>query len=119
MARFLADENLWPRAVDALRALGHDVVWVRDDSPGISDEEVLERAQTEARAVITSDKGFGDLVFVRQLPAEHGVILLRARRSQADRTQALINAIGSRQHWRHVFAAVDGERVRISSIPRR
>jgi predicted nuclease of predicted toxin-antitoxin system len=119
MARFLADENLWPRAVAALRALEHDVVWVRDDSPGISDEEVLAQAQADARAVITSDKGFGDLVFVRQLPAEHGVILLRARRSQADRTQALVNAIESREDWRHMFATVDGERVRIASIPRR
>jgi len=39
--RFLADENFPGAAVTALIAAGHDVVWVRNAAPGISDPEVL------------------------------------------------------------------------------
>jgi Domain of unknown function (DUF5615) len=31
---FLANENFPLDAVEALRALGHDVAWVRTDAPG-------------------------------------------------------------------------------------
>lgn len=43
--RFLANENFPFDAVESLRQQGHDVVWIRTDSPGISDPEVLSRAQ--------------------------------------------------------------------------
>lgn len=42
--RFLANENFPADAVEALRATGHDVVWIRTDAPGITDPEVLHRA---------------------------------------------------------------------------
>jgi hypothetical protein len=35
--RFLANENFPLDAVEALRQNGHDVAWIRIDSPGISD----------------------------------------------------------------------------------
>jgi len=43
--RFLANENFPLDAIEALRQNGHDVVWIRVESPGISDSEVLSRAQ--------------------------------------------------------------------------
>lgn len=51
--RILADENFPGDAVAALREQGHDVAWVQSDSPGISDTEVLARAQTEGRILVT------------------------------------------------------------------
>ena len=39
--RLLADENFPYDAVVALRDEGHDVVWIREAAPGISDKEVL------------------------------------------------------------------------------
>lgn len=45
--RFLADENFPLDAVEALRQKGHDVAWIRTESPGISDPEVLRCAQIE------------------------------------------------------------------------
>ena len=47
--RFLANENFPELAVTAIRLRGHDVVWIREDDPGISDFEVLARATTEER----------------------------------------------------------------------
>ena len=47
--RLLADENVPGAAVEALRHGGHDVKWVRTDSPGISDTQVLSQAVEEHR----------------------------------------------------------------------
>ena len=47
--RILANENFPFDAVSALRDHGHDVAWIRTDSPGSSDPEVLDRAQREER----------------------------------------------------------------------
>lgn len=41
---FLANENFPLDAVAVLRQAGHDVVWIRTASPGITDEAVLARA---------------------------------------------------------------------------
>jgi hypothetical protein len=37
--RFLANENMPGEAVTALREAGHDVAWVRTDSPGAADRD--------------------------------------------------------------------------------
>ena len=54
--RILANENFPEDAVTALRSAGHDIVWIRTDAPGSSDEEVLRRAQAENRLLVTFDK---------------------------------------------------------------
>ncbi len=75
--RFLADQDVYRASVDFLRALGHDVLCVRDVGMArASDEEILNRAHDDQRLLITRDKGFGALVFL--LHRQHsGVILLR------------------------------------------
>jgi predicted nuclease of predicted toxin-antitoxin system len=75
--RFLANENFPLDAVEALRHQGHDVVWIRTGSPGIADPEVLDRAQTKDRILLTFDKDFGELAFRTKLPAISGIILFR------------------------------------------
>ena len=50
--RLLANENFPGVAITALRLRGHDVVWIREDSPGISDHDVLSRATAEGRVLI-------------------------------------------------------------------
>jgi predicted nuclease of predicted toxin-antitoxin system len=56
--RFLADENFPGDAVIALRAVGHDVLWIRTDAPGITDQDVLARSLKDARVLLTFDKDF-------------------------------------------------------------
>lgn len=77
--RFLANENFPLDAVEALRQNGHDVAWIRLESPGISDPEVLSRAQAENRILLTFDKDFGELAFRSNLPASVGIILFRIK----------------------------------------
>jgi predicted nuclease of predicted toxin-antitoxin system len=51
--RILADENVPGPVVTALREARHDVVWVKESMPGARDADVLARAQSETRLVVT------------------------------------------------------------------
>ena len=51
-----------------LTNLGHDVISGMDRDPRATDEALLELANQEQRVLITEDKDFGELVFVRRLP---------------------------------------------------
>ena len=59
--RFLANENFPGNAVAALKAAGHDIVWVRTAAPGSKDKDILAWAEQEARVLLTFDKDFGEL----------------------------------------------------------
>lgn len=75
--KLLADENIPLASVRGLRDLGHDVLSIAEQSPGISDEEVLRLSRTEGRVIVTFDRDFGKLVFGRRLPAPVGILYLR------------------------------------------
>ena len=47
---------------------GHDVLSALEENPRAADEELLALAMEENRILITEDKDFGELVFVRRLP---------------------------------------------------
>lgn len=73
---FVADEGVdWP-IVARLRQLGHVVWYVAEESPSISDSEVLSQASSQQAILLTCDKDFGEMVF-RQNAAFHGVVLMR------------------------------------------
>ena len=55
--RFLANENFPGDAVTALKAAGHDIVWVRTEVPRSKDKDILAWAEREARVLLTFDKG--------------------------------------------------------------
>jgi len=49
--------------VACLRDEGYDAVAVVEVMPEANDEEILDRAVSEGRIVVTNDKGFGEMVF--------------------------------------------------------
>lgn len=105
--RFLADENFPLDAVESLRDAGHDVAWVRTDSPGSSDPQILERVIDECRVLLTFDKDFGELAFHSQLPSECGIVLFRLpMTSAADIARSVGAAIASGHEWAGHFATV-------------
>jgi predicted nuclease of predicted toxin-antitoxin system len=112
--RFLANENFPGDAVEALRDQGHDVTWIRTDAPGITDPEVLNRAQSDERILLTFDKDFGELAFRSHLPATCGIILFRVKApSGAVVAQKVAIAIASRSDWIGHFSVVEDERIRM------
>jgi len=59
--KIFADENIPLMTVEALRALGHDVLDIRGTvDGGMTDDNIWEKAQREKRMLITTDKGFTD-----------------------------------------------------------
>ena len=74
----LADENVASSIVDRLRRDGHTVLYVVDLAPGITDHEVLQRANNDEALLLTNDKDFGEMAF-RQRLIHQGVILLRLK----------------------------------------
>lgn len=72
----IADESCDHVIVRALRDRGVDIVSVSELAPGSSDRAVLTLAASMRRALLTEDKDFGELVFLRREYAL-GVILVR------------------------------------------
>ena len=76
---WFADECVDAALVSRLRAAGHDVFYAAELAPGSTDVELIQRAQTENRLLLTEDKDFGELVF-RAGMLVPGVVLLRLDR---------------------------------------
>jgi predicted nuclease of predicted toxin-antitoxin system len=60
--RFLIDNALPPRLAELLKQAGQDATHVRAyGMQASSDPEILERARTEARVIVSADTDFGTL----------------------------------------------------------
>jgi len=73
---FVADESVDQPIIERLRQVGHDVMSITELSPSLSDDEVLNDANSRGAILVTADKDFGELVF-RQNRIHTGVILIR------------------------------------------
>ena len=77
MIKFLADENIAPSLVLALRAKGYDIKDIKEERLfGLSDEGVVKLARQQSRIILTCDKDFGNLMKF-PLQVHKGVVLLR------------------------------------------
>lgn len=119
--RLLADENVPKELIESLRRDGHEVVWIREIAPGLSDSRILVMAQSNARVILTFDKDFGELAFQHGLPATSGIILLRMSKSSV---AEIINIVGTalrqRTGWEHHFSVIEDQRIRMTPLrPRR
>jgi predicted nuclease of predicted toxin-antitoxin system len=74
--KILADEGVDRPIVERLRQSSHQVWYVAEMEPGISDNIVLGLANREGAILLTADKDFGELIF-RQGQITRGVILIR------------------------------------------
>jgi len=115
--RFLANENVPGAVIEALRAAGNDVAWIRVEAPGSSDPEVLARAARENRILLTFDKDFGELARTSRLPPQCGVILLRVPMPRPDGVgQQLTDLIMARNDWAGHFSVIEPGRVRMRRL---
>jgi len=112
--KLLANENVPAAAVELLRSRGHDVGWIKTDSPGATDDAVLARARADDPLLITFDKDFGELVFSKGRPASAGIILFRVvTSSPAETARKVADAIDLRDDWAGHFSVVDETKVRM------
>lgn len=74
---FLADENVAPRVVRALRDHGYDIADIKERGlSGWTDEQVLQLAGRERRVVLTHDRDFAHALF-RPPTSHHGLIIMQ------------------------------------------
>jgi len=115
--RFLANENFPGTAVTALKAAGHDVVWIRIAAPGATDLEVLTWAAREERILLTFDKGFGELARASSLPNRCGVLLFRTPMPKPPEVgRQLADLIAARDDWAGHFSVIEPGRVRMRPL---
>jgi len=74
---FLADQDVYRTTIDALKEWGHDVVPIKEIGMARArDENLLSAARKADRILITRDKDFGELLFLKEEMGA-GVIFLR------------------------------------------
>lgn len=79
--KFLTDENI---DIEALREGGCDVLDIKESSLwGMDDFDILQKAYSEKRVVITQDSDFGTLIF-RDHAEVFGVMYLRPGHASPD-----------------------------------
>lgn len=81
--KFLADENIGYKVIKPLRELGFDIKSILEINKGLADLTVLSLSDKESRILITTDKDFGELVYVNKL-IHSGVILLRLNNDSSE-----------------------------------
>ena len=96
-----------------LTDLGHDVLSAREVDPRATDETLLALANREHRVLITEDKDFGELVFVRRL--EHPCIVRFVGMRVVEQVVAMRELIESHTEAMHAgsLIVVTQRRVRI------
>ncbi len=112
--RFLLDVCASSRALYAfLEEDGHDVVSVVARDLTASDSDILAMALEEDRILVTEDKDFGELVFVRR--ASHGPIVRLVELTVAEQVAAMRDLLKhhSSQLTGQVLITVGRGRVRI------
>ena len=113
--RLLADENCRRTLVEALRAAGHDVLWISEVARGADDDEIIEASIREQRVVITQDKDFGELAIRADRPLP-GIVLLRFAagddRTMTEKLLRLLTAFEKEIDGRLVVLTERGQRLR-------
>jgi predicted nuclease of predicted toxin-antitoxin system len=104
--RLKLDENLPATLAEALRARGHDVDTVPDESlQGTSDVTVFSAAQAERRFLITQDLDFSDTR--RYAPGtHHGILVVRLANPSRRLLRALCRAAVPRPRCRDMARLV-------------
>lgn len=91
--RLKTDENLPESAAALLRAAGHEVTTALEEGlGGVADPRVAAVCRAEERALVTLDRGLGD---IRSYPPAdyYGIVVLRSRDQGLDAILALVRRL--------------------------
>jgi predicted nuclease of predicted toxin-antitoxin system len=90
--KLVADEGVDGHIVARLRQDGHDVLYIAEKEPSISDDIVLSHANAQGALLLTEDKDFGELVF-RQGLVHTGIVLIRLAGLSSEMKAATVSAV--------------------------
>ena len=113
--KFLVDVGVGRTVEDYLRAQGYDTRAVRDMDPRMKDWDIIRKAVTENRMLVTMDKDFGELVYHSSM--EHcGVLLFRLEDAPGEKKKLqVIKTIieNYSSHIRGCFCVFQKDKLRI------
>lgn len=113
----LVNENFPAPATLALRALGMDVLAISECCSGWDDVRVMSLAVETRRWLITFDRDYGDLIYLRGLPPPPAVILLRVPTYRPDEPAQWLSRM-TEDAEAHIgkFTVFDGRTLRIRPL---
>lgn len=111
---FLANENFPKPAVIMLRNHGYSVKAIAEDSPGISDEEVMKMASALDYIILTFDKDYGELIFRHSKENPPGVIFFREKGANPNFSGELLISLLSESsiQFRNAFIVIETNNIR-------
>ncbi len=118
--KFLADMGISPRVVSTLRERGHEAIHLQEQGLGkMPDGDILAKALTEGRVLLTHDLDFGELLAASggRLPS---VIIFRLRDMRVDNVKFHLFSILDKQSdalEKGVVCSVSERKVRIRTLP--
>ena len=106
--RILADENIREPILSTLRAAGHDVASVWEDSPSTDDPVNLARAVAENRLLITYDDDYEKLLFRDRQSGSCGVVrfVFSGEPSGQERAKLITGALSADVQWTQMFRQI-------------
>jgi len=113
----LADENIDADIVSILQSNSIDVLPIKENHSGISDEEIIRISKRPPKIILTEDKDFGEWVFAHQ-ERNISVILLRYSFPEKERiVSILLELLKTRgEDLFEKFTTISVQKVRVRSI---
>ena len=118
--KFLVDMGLARSTVVFLRAQGHDAIHLREQGlQRLTDEEIVEKARSEGRVILTHDLDFGRIVAVSRagVPSVVTFRLDDMRPAQVNRYMAQVLARFTRQLEAGALVSVNEQSIRVRPLP--
>jgi len=115
--KLVIDESIEKQIVDVLKDRGYDIWYISDFERGLTDDKVLDLANSNNAVLITSDKDFGEIVFRKKMIST-GILLFRFFGIPNDKKAELASRV-LKEHgheFMHAFTVVTPETIRIRKI---
>ncbi len=117
--KILADQDIYRLTVEKLKQWGHDVITAKElGLQKFADEDLLTAARKTNRLLITRDKDFGALIFLKNQESI-GVILLRMGPKTIDKVHNELQRLFQEQQeeiLKNSFCVVEAKRYRIRRL---
>lgn len=117
--RFLADMGISMRTVIWLRSSGHNAIHLSEENLQRSDDEVLAKARTEGRILLTMDLDFGYLLAVSREQVPSVILFQLENESSEVVNRCLVEVIGECASDLEAGAiiSVSEEAIRVRRLP--
>lgn len=110
----IADESVDARIIAGLVQGGYSVISVAQESPGISDTDVIALAMERSGYIITEDKDFGDELVYRKVEQIGSMLLRITETPAAQKVRIVVQTIDAHgNELLGAFAVLSQKKLRI------